>query len=173
MRNKWTRRLFPLIALLLLAPWPVAYTYDNASAEGGSSVTIIAADLEDSSNIEVFGKATGGFEPGDLFYIDATNNPADITVTLYITNADRLSQSFSHMIARVGMYVESGDGTWESLSADNGGPLDDTFITMRDARVSITLPGYARYRMTIEGGSYYCVTAGGDELAPVFFLKVE
>ncbi|GAH01234.1 unnamed protein product, partial [marine sediment metagenome] len=27
MRNKWIKRFFPLIVLLLLAPWPVTYVY--------------------------------------------------------------------------------------------------------------------------------------------------
>ena len=37
MRNKWITRFFPVLALLLLAPWPVAYAYDavESGSEGG------------------------------------------------------------------------------------------------------------------------------------------
>lgn len=35
MGNKWLKRIFPLFALVLLAPWPVAYAHDVSGASGG------------------------------------------------------------------------------------------------------------------------------------------
>ncbi len=45
MRNKWIKRFFPLIVLLLLAPWPVAFahTYDDDMA-GQDAVWIETAE---------------------------------------------------------------------------------------------------------------------------------
>ncbi|GAI70735.1 unnamed protein product, partial [marine sediment metagenome] len=91
MRNKWIKRFFPLIVLLLLAPWPVAYAHDISDGViGEETVQIEVAETSAQPTWTAFGKAISGVTPGDLFYIDATDNPADIVVTLYITNAQEL-----------------------------------------------------------------------------------
>ena len=43
-----------------------------------------------------------------------------------------------------------GDGT------SNGEPLADTYITMLNGKVNFTLPGYAKYKITIDKGCFYC-----------------
>jgi len=159
------KRLFPVLAVLLLAPWPVAYAHGYTNGEpDGSVVEVISAGTSAAPSIKVFGKAIGGVEPGDLFYIDSSDNPADFQVTLYITNTQELSQSYSYMILKVGIYVQSGDGEWKSMGAD-------TFITMREPSVRLLLPGWAKYRMTVDGGSFYCNSAGNKNLSPRFYLS--
>ena len=170
MRNKWIKRFFPIIVLLLLAPWPVAYahTYDDDMA-GQDAVQIEVAEASAKPTWTVFGGAIGGVStPGDLFYIDATDNPADIQVTLYITNANELIGCYRNLILEVGVYAESDTGEWEKASTD-------TFITMRNGQVSFTLPGYAEYKVTIDGGSFYCTTANSNSssLSPHFYLEVD
>jgi hypothetical protein len=54
-------------------------------------------------------------------------------------------------------------------------PIPDTFITLRDAKVSFTLPGYAKYKITLDSGSFYCTNTNGgrDSLSPQFYLTVD
>jgi len=169
MRNKWIKRFFPIIVLLLLAPWPVAYAHTYTDdMTGQDAVRIEVAEASAQPSWTAFGKAIGGVTPGDLFYIDASDNPADIAVTLYITNAQELIGCYRNLILEVGVYVGSDTGEWEIVPTD-------TFITMRNGQVSFTLLGYAEYKVTIDSGSFYCVTANTDSgsLSPQFYLEVD
>ena len=176
MRNKWIKRFFPIFALLLLAPWPVAYAHDASDAlDGQDGVQIEVAETSVQPTWTAFGKAIGGVTPGDLFYIDATDNPADIAVTLYITNAHELIGCYRNLILKVGIHIESDTGEWEKASTGNGELIPDTFITIRNGRVSFTLPGLAKYKITIDSGSFYCTTTNTDSgsLSPQFYLEVD
>ena len=170
MRNKWIKRFFPLIVLLLLAPWPVAYahTFDANAMSEQDTARIEIAEVSAQPTWSAFGKAIGGVTPGDLFYIDATDSPADIQVTLYITNAQELIGSYRYLILEVGVYAESDTGEWEKASTD-------TFITLRNGHVRFTLPGLAEYKVTIDGGSFYCTTSNSDSgsLSPQYYLEVD
>lgn len=170
---KW---IFSLLAISFLIPWPVAYAYDAGDdVLGQDAVQIKVADPTAAPSAKVFGKAIGGVTPGDLFYIDASENAADIEVTLYLTNAQELIHYYRYMIIKVGVYVESDTGEWEKALEANSQPIPDTFITMRNGQVSFTLPGYAKYRVTIDGGSLYSFTTNADEgsLSPQFYLDVD
>jgi len=170
MRNKWIKRFFPRIVLLLLAPWPVAYahSYDANAMGEQDAVQIEVAEASAQPSWSAFGKAIGGITSGDLFYIDATDNPADIQVTLYITNARELIGCYRYLILEVGVYAESDTGEWEKASTD-------TFITLRNGYVRFTLPGLAEYKVTIDDGSFYCTTSNtdGGSLSPQFYLEVD
>ncbi len=180
MRNKWIKRFFPLFALLLLAPWPVAYahTYDDDMA-GQDTVRLEVAEASAQPTWTAFGKAIGGVTPGDLFHIDANDNPADIQVSLYLTNAHELISYYRYLILKVGVYVESDAGEWEKASMGNGELLRDTFITMRNGQVGFTLPGLAKYKITIDSGSFYSFPASStasadrDSFSPQFYLEVD
>jgi len=166
--KKTAKWLFPLLAVLLLVPWPIAYAhnYDATATGRQDALRIEVAETSAQPTWTVFGKAIGGVEAGDLFYIDATDNPADIQVTLYLTNAQ---------ILKVGVYVQSDSGEWEKASGYDGELIPEIFITMRNGHVSFTLAGYANYKVTIDGGSFYSFTANaeGDSLSPRFYLEVE
>ena len=173
MRNKWFKRIFPLFALVLLAPWPVAYAHDvSGPSTGHEPVQVAAAETAAQPTWTAFGKAIGSIKPGELFDIDASDNLADITVTLHITNADELIHSYRYLILKVGVYVESGAGTWEKVSGANGEALPETYITLQNAQAGFTLPGLAKYKVTIDGGSFYCITANPPEgsISPWFYL---
>jgi hypothetical protein len=173
MNIKWIKRLFPVLAILLLAPWPVAYAHDYAFGEPDrDTVRVTSAGPSATPSIKTFVKAIGGVEPGDLFYIDSSDNPADVRVTLYITNTHELYQSFSYMILKVGIYVQSGTDEWKSLYEGNESLADGNIITIREPSVSFLLPGYAKYRMTVDSGSFYCTTAANNDLSPQFYLRV-
>jgi len=178
MRNKWFKRFFPILALLILTPWPIAYahTYTDDTADQ-DAVRIEVADPSVAPSFgDVFGKTIGGVTtPGDLFYIDATNNAADIQITLYITNAQELSHCYRYLILKVGGYVENSAGEWERASMGNGEPIPDTFITLHNGQVSFTLPGLAKYKVTIDSGGYYCINAvaDGGSVSPQLYLTVD
>ena len=168
MRNKWIKRFFPIFALLLLAPWPVAYTHSlDAGTAAQDGVRIEVADASAQPTWTAFGKAIGGATPVDLFYVDATDDPADIVVTLYITNAKELIGCYRNLILKVGISAESNSGEWEIVPTN-------TYITMRNDQVSFTLPGLAKYKVAIDGGSFYCTTTNTDSgsLSPQFYLEV-
>jgi hypothetical protein len=174
MRNHWIKRIFPLVALLLLAPWPVAHahTYDSPSSEQ-SGVRITVAEGILAPTWTAFRNAVGGVTPGDLFYIDAADNPADIVVILYITNARELIGCYRSLILKVGIYAKSASGEWKPACLSNDKPVPDTFITMRSCQVSFTLRGLTDYKITIDGGSFYCSSSNSDSgsLSPQFYLE--
>ncbi len=174
MRNKWIKRLFPFIALLLLLPWPIAYAASVDDEASEDTVQIEIAELSDKPNSTAFGKAIGGVNPGDLFYINATNNTADIVATLYLTNAQELINHYTFMTLKVGVYAEN-NGEWEKASGSNGELIPDTILSMRNGQVSFLLPGYAKYKVTIDGGSFYCHNADPDRpgLSPQLYLEVD
>ncbi len=84
---------FILLAILLLTPWPVAYAYDTALA-GVEPMQVAVTPAPDTAvpSYSVYGRAIGGVAPGDLFYVDAADDSADMVVTLYVTNADERSR---------------------------------------------------------------------------------
>ncbi len=176
MRSKLIK-LFPLLALLLLAPWPIAFAHDyvNASPQGGE-IQIEVAESSARPSWQAFGKAIGGVSTtGDLFYVDATEYPTDILVTLYITNNNELNRCYSYLILRVGVYVEGNTDEWTAASLHDSQPVPDTFITMRNGQVSLTLPGCASYKFTIDGGSFRCTATNvdGGSVSPQFYLTTD
>ena len=171
-----TKRMFPFLAVLLLAPWPVVYAYDvSDGVVGDKTVHIEVTAPSAAPGLTVFGRAVGGVTPGELFYIDATKSAGNIAVTLYLTDANELVPYLRYLILEVGVYVESSDGEWKRASWWNGEPAPDIFITLDHSRVSFTLAGCARYKVAIDGGSFYCISAnnGGGNLSPRFYLVVD
>jgi hypothetical protein len=163
--------LFPIIAALLLAPWPVAYAYDNASA-GNIPTTIEAAEASAAPRLNGYGNAIGNVTPGDLFYIDNSGATGDTLFTLSITNADELVHSYRYMTLNIGIYVQMETDRWEKLNMSSGEMLLETCITMQGGMVSFSLPGGARYKIGIDKGCFYCYGAKSNDSIPVpkFYL---
>jgi len=113
--------------------------------------------------------------PGDLFYINAAADTRDITVNLYLTNANELSPCLRYLIMKVGMYCESSDGQWIKVPPRNSKYTSDTFITLRNSPVSFTLSGGIRYKVTIDSGSFYCLSTSTNKgtLSPQFYITAE
>ena len=99
--------IFPLLALLLLAPWPVAYAYDNTAA-GAEAIKVEVAESSVAPNWRAYGNAIGGVNPGDLFYVDTTNNTADLLVTLHMTNTDELVHYYRYILSTSGSMSRPG-----------------------------------------------------------------
>ena len=174
MNKRLLKKFFPLIAILLLAPWPVAYAYDQGAALAGEEpVKIEVAEPSTMPTWTVFRKAVGEVSPGDLFQVDATDNVADITVTLYLTNAHELVRHYAFLVLQIGVYVESDVNEWGEASLANGELIPDTFITLRDAEASFVLPGYTKYKVTIDDGSFRTNgNPNASDAAPQFYLTV-
>ena len=173
MRNKWINRLFPFLFLFLL-PWPIAHATSISELTDGGTVRVEVAEPSARPSYTAFGRAVGGVSnPGDLFYIDATNSASEIKVTLYLTNAQQLIRHYQYLILNTGIYVENGEGEWERALASNGEPVPKTIISMQNGRVSFLLPGDARYRVSIDGGCFYCRRASADSssMSPQFSLE--
>jgi hypothetical protein len=174
-KKRLLKRIFPVIAFMLLIPWPVAYGYEASGASATQEpIQITAAEASAQPTWTAFGKAIGGVTAGDLFYIDATDNPADINATLYLTNAPELVPNYRYLILKVGLYSQTANGDWQKVTEYNGKPMPDTFITMSNGQVSFNLSGSGNYKMTIDAGSFNCYGAGDGKgsASPNFYLEV-
>lgn len=165
--------IFPLITALLLTPWPVAYAYDDAMAVN-TPTNIKAAALSAAPQINALGNAIGGVTPGDLFYVDSSDSTADMSYTLYITNTDELVHGYRYMTLNIGIYVQTDTERWEKVNRGEGETAQELYLTMQGGMVSFTLPGDARYKITIDKGCFYCYKTGANESAalPQFYLTV-
>jgi len=172
MRNKLIKRTFPFIALVLLLPWPVAYAADVAAGNNQDATYVEIAE-EMPANFTVWGKTIGSVPNGDLFYIDATRDTADKMVTLYLTNAEELIGHYTFMNLKIGVYVDH-NGEWELACGSDGLPIPETILSLRNGLVSFLLPSIARYKISINGGSYYCTHSNNADggLAPQLYLEV-
>ncbi len=165
--------IFLALAVLTLAPWPVAYAYDaNKFGRGREAAYIEVAEASNTPTYNVFARAIGGVKPGDLFYVNAAGNPADIVVSLYLTNAAELVRSYNYLILKVSVYVEDGARGWRKAVWWDGTPIPEAYITMVDAQAQFNLTGDARYKVALDGGSFYCTDTRGS-VAPQFYLKVD
>ena len=176
MRNRFTKFIFPLIAVLILAPWPVAYAYNYDDVQAGrGTVRIEVAEPSAAPSGNVFRRSVGSITPGDLFYIDATANTADIIVTLHLTNTEELYHSYRYLTLEVGVYVENYSGKWERARGYDGEPVPETFISLQTGYASFVLGGRDRYKITVDGGSLYCLNSNANRgsLSPNFYLTVD
>jgi len=176
MRNRVIKLIFPVIAVLMLAPWPVAYAYSyEGDFIGSGAIRIEAAEPSDAPSARAFGRAVNSVTPGDLFYIDSTDSPADFLATLHLTNADELARSYRYLILNVGTYVEDGAGEWAQVSGYGGQPVPETFLTLLNGSVNFGLGGYARYKIAVDGGNFYywATNVEGGVTSPRFYLTVD
>jgi len=170
--------IFFLFAALLLFPWPVAYAYENnlnTLAVSSKEIQVEVAAPSAQPTWDVFQRAVGGVStPGDLFYIDASEDPEDLSVNLHFTNTHELIDSYRYMVLEVGIYYQDDAGHWQKASGPTGKLMNDSFITLSNGQVSLRLPGYTRYKLTIDNGCFYCTggNADGSSLSPQFYLDV-
>jgi hypothetical protein len=157
--------LLPLIAAVLLVPWPIAYAYDSVTASN-TPVAIQAADESIAPQMKAYGNAIGSVSTGELFRVDTASMQADTLFTLYLTNTDELTNGYRYMNLNIGIYVQTEAGQWEKIIA--GANSVDLYLTMQGGLVSFVLPGGAQYKITVDKGCFYCY--GGGAAAPSFNL---
>ena len=173
MTSRILKSIFALAALAMLLPWPTAFAYaDDGDNPLRDAVQVEAAGDAVKPGWRAYGKTIGGVtSPGDLFYIQAAGCPADIGVNMYMVNAAELIHSYRYMILRVGVYRQDAAGGWQPAAGADGEPFPATYITMKNALVYFTLPGGADYKVTIESGSFNCLSTRGI-LEPQFYLEI-
>lgn len=153
------------------------YTSDstglNATASNGD-INVTPAPAEDTPVVNFFGNYLGSVQPGDLFYVDATNSQPNISINLYIANANELVKSLRFFIVKVAVYIEDSEGQWQKVSSLYGVTLPDTYITLDNSLVNFILPGVSHYKITIESGSYKSFPSfNDDDISPSFYLNVD
>jgi hypothetical protein len=159
-----------------MVSWLTSIAYAQTALDSGQAeISVEAAPASTAPAATFFGKAIGGITPGDLFYINATNSPQDMTISLYITNADVLIHYLRYLTLRVGFYVEDGNGQWQKVTSQDGVVSPDIYITLQNSPVDIVLPGLGHYKVTIDSGCYNCFStpSDGSNMAPSFYLNVE
>ena len=158
--------LFPLLAALLLAPWPIVYAYDSANG-ANVPVTITASDAAVMPQMQAFGHAIGAISPGELYRVDTSTIGVDTLFTLYLTNTNELAECYRYMTLNIGIYIRVDTNQWQKVMASG-----DIYLTMQGGTVSFTLPGNAIYKITIEKGCFYCYGANsaGSIAVPAFDL---
>ena len=177
MWNKMWNKKFTLalsIGILLLILLPVSYAYSND--RGAQQVQVEVAEPSVAPSWTAFGGAIGGVTtPGDLFYIDATDNATELQVTLNLANAKQLIHCYRYLLLKVGIYAESEANQWQKTSSWNNEPIADTYITLRNGQAKFALPGKAKYKVAIDDGCFYCVRtkAEGGSASPQFCLITE
>ncbi|MFC2007222.1 hypothetical protein ACFLVB_01295 [Chloroflexota bacterium] len=172
MKKKQFKLIFPILSVLILAPWPVAFAHEN-NIIAQEPIRIEAAEPSATPSWHVFQNAIGGIDtPVQLFDIDAAESPVDTQATLHLTNTQDLIHGYRYLILKVGVYLQNSSGDWVEAALPGGEPIPETYITLRNGWVSFTLPGEARYRITIDGGSYYAAASGGS-VSPQFYLVVD
>jgi hypothetical protein len=169
-----------IIAILMItaASWltSVAYGQNNdalqLNVENGQDIQITPALPEEAPAATFYGNAIGGVTAGNLFYINTANTTQDITVNLYLTNAEQLIHTLRYMNLEVGIYREVNPGQWEKAQLADGSTYPTVFLTMNNGMVALDLPGLSNYKVTIEGGSFNSHPAANQENAiPAFYLE--
>lgn len=174
---KWNKK-FTLafsVGMLLLILMPVSYAYSNDKG-ARQMVQVEVAEPSVAPSWTAFGGAIGGVTtPGDLFYIDATDNATDLQVTLHLTNANQLIHCYRYLLLKVGVYAEGEANQWQKASCWNNEPIPDTYITLRNGQARFALPGKAKYKVAIDDGCFYCIRtdAEGGSASPQFCLTTE
>ena len=174
--GKIIRFALVISAVLLLGPWLVSFAYGDVDNDSGQTgVNVEAATAPALPTLSVFGQAFGEVTSGDLFYVDARNSSNDILVNLYITNAHELIHHLRYLVLKVTVYCEDEEGNWIKTIPQGVNPAGDTCITLRNSPVNFNLPGLARYKISVDSGSYYCIRAAENsaEVSPQFYLAID
>jgi hypothetical protein len=162
-----------IIITLFIIPRLTTTAYGQVNDyDSNQDIQITAADPTEAPSAVFYGKAIGSITPGDLFYIDAVNSQADATLNLYITNTDELTHYLRYLTLRVMIYIEDGNGQW-TIQQSGFEEFPETYLTLQNSPASFTLPGGARYKISIISGCYYCLSTGnsGDNITPRFYLN--
>jgi hypothetical protein len=177
MKKGILKKLLPLMSLLLLAPWPVAYAYaGNNGSNTADFVQVTPAPVEAAPCISGYKGTITGVTSGDLFYISAPEGKADMEAILYLTNSDELIHQYQYIILRVGVYVQGSDGQWQKAMTSFGLEVPETYISMIDSQAIFHLPGNANYKITVDSGSIYSLDSASSQaglVQPRFYLDVD
>jgi hypothetical protein len=193
--------IFALVVLLLLGGTAITFSQNSASASvtitaGGNNGDISTiktiADIDTDTGLKYSTGDSGAYTAvpaswspvvntagtvtkGDLYYVDTTGYTGDVLVTVYMTNAGMLVRDYNYLDFQVNVWSgTSGSWTTQATRAD-GSPIGTVFLTEINGSVNLVLAGATKYCITIDGGSYYCIStsAAGGSLSPAFYIEVK
>ena len=118
--------------------------------------------------------ATGSVTAGDLYAIDTTGYTGDILVTVYLTNGNALSKDYSYMNLQLNVWSGTS-GAWIQAPLADASPIGTVYLTLNNGYASFLLNGNKIYDISVDGGSYYCIStsAVGGSLSPTFYVEVK
>jgi hypothetical protein len=108
---------------------------------------------------------------GDLFVITA-DSAADIWVTLYLNNGDKLSKAYTYLNMNIEAYYTTDTTNWATTTKKD----IDSYLTLTNGYVSFKLSGHAaggQYSIGIDGGTFFTIDTGTPaNLKPSFYVEV-
>lgn len=143
---------------------------------------------------QVVAEAVGtGNASTTVFYLDnAPVNPTTLIVYLagvaktegtdytvnYVTGTITFTVAPGNTVAVTAdyWYYNAASGTaYKQAATANGTDITDTYLTLSNGYVSFVVAGDSggvKYRLTIDDGSFYCISTSGT-LSPSYFLKAD
>jgi hypothetical protein len=192
--------IFALVALLLLGGTAITFSQNSASASvsiaaGGNGGEISTVKNVTDANADTKLKYSTGTEApytgvsaswspvvntagsvthGDLYYVDTTGYTGDVLVTVYLTNAGMLVKDYTYLNFQVNVWSGTS-GAWIQGARADDSPIGSVYLNQINGSVSMVLLGDTKYCITIDGGSYYCIStsAAGGSLSPAFYIEVK
>lgn len=124
---------------------------------------------------------------GDLYSVDTTGNTGNVLVTIYLDNPNALAKNYTYLNLKVNIWKKgasyvaptvgsAGTNGWEQATLSGGTAIGTVYLTMSNGYTSFILAGDAEYDITVDGGSYFCIstdTSGGGSLSPSFYVTVD
>lgn len=132
--------------------------------------------------------AAGSITAGDIYYIDVGTYTGDILVTIYLNNPAALLKDYSFLNMAIGAYGAGYDSQASPTWTWNGSPITqfmtgiyyNYYLTLTNGYVSFILKASdtatdgtnSYFAITIEGGSYYCISTTAGDLSPDFYIDI-
>jgi hypothetical protein len=173
------RQVFFILSLVIaIAATAVSYATTSESTSIGITGDTSSASVSSTVTGGVYGvnpswspsaNSTGSITAGDLYIVDLTDftSGEDKRLTLYLNNPDKLSKAYSYLNMSIAVYKLSGDPLAWSVD-----PIDDTYLTLTNGYISFDLEGGYEYSISVDSGSYYCMTTTDVTLDPSFFAEL-
>jgi hypothetical protein len=177
------RQVFFILSLIIaIAGTAVSYATTSETTGitvlAGSSSSVLAAshnettpDIADGNNYgdnpswSPVANSTGSIGAGDLYIINLPTGE-DRRLTLYLNNPEKLSKAYSYLNMNITVYEAN----------DNANPTSwlnpkNAYLSLTNGYISFDLTGGKKYSISVDGGSFYCMTTD-ETLAPSFFAEL-
>lgn len=185
----------PAAALLLSVASSVAYTYSPTIPEATANRsnifmngTLPAAlgswkERGDSSAPQmpmwkpIIGAPVAVQIAGDLAVIDAHAASSALTIKISLSNAGAMAGNYSYLMLPIRVYEHGGNGHWVAARDAEGGALPESYLSLDEGTLSISVPGGQYYAVTVAiGGSVRAFSSLEDAshtLSPRFLVTTE
>jgi hypothetical protein len=117
--------------------------------------------------------STGSITAGDLYIVDLSDfgSAEDKRLTLYLNNPDLLSEAYSYLNMNITVYEADNAAAPTAWPASTITP-NNAYLTLTNGYISFDLEGGKKYSISVDNGSFFCMTTTGVTLAPSFFAEL-